>query len=157
MTSPRLYEVSGKTAVFNLQEPQMITFSRTGTLRSRLSAAVALGALAFMSAGAQAAAPDEITVSAPNVKTVGRDEATGAPIQDITENASIKYDPVTLTTNSGVALLKDSVLEAALKVCNSITFSMSDEDDGTCVRDAVKSAQTQVDAAVARARSTANG
>jgi UrcA family protein len=149
--------VNGDSAVLNLQESNMISFSRIAALRSRLPAVVVLGALAFMSAGAQAADPDEITVSAPNVKTVGRDEATGAPIQDITENASIKYDPVTLTTNSGVALLKDSVLQAALKVCNSITFSMSDEDDGTCVRDAIKSAQAQVDAAVARARSTANG
>jgi UrcA family protein len=135
----------------------MISFSRIAALRSRLPAVVVLGALAFMSAGAQAADPDEITVSAPNVKTVGRDEATGAPIQDITENASIKYDPVTLTTNSGVALLKDSVFEASLKVCNSITLTMSDDDGDTCVRNAVKSAQAQVDQAIARARSTATG
>jgi UrcA family protein len=63
---------------------------------------------------------------------------------------------VTLTTNSGVALLKDSVLETALKVCNSLTLPMADEDGGTCVSDAVKSAQAQVDAAIAKARTTAN-
>jgi UrcA family protein len=151
--------VNGNNAVLNLQETNMIHIPRA--LRSQLPAtlavgALALGALALMSAGAQAAEPDEITISAPNVKTVGRDGTTGAPIQEVTESASIKFDPVTLTTNSGVALLKDSVFEAALKVCNSIDLSMEDDDD-TCVRDAVKSAQVQVDAAIARARSTANG
>jgi UrcA family protein len=157
MTRRRSSQVSGDNAALNLQEPNMILLSRTGALRSRLPVAVVLGALAFMSAGAQAADPDQITISAPNVKTVGHDEATGAPLQDVTQNASIKFDPVTLTTNSGVSLLKDSVVEAALKVCNSINISMSDDYDDQCVRDAIKSAQTQVDAAVARARSTANG
>ena len=134
----------------------MITFGNTRALRSRLPIALALGALAFMSVGAQADEPDQVdqvTISAPSVKTVGRDEATGAPIQDVTKTVSIKFDPVTLTTNSGVALLKDSVFESALQVCNSIGL----DDDGTCVRDAVKSAQGQVDAAIARAKSTTNG
>jgi UrcA family protein len=136
----------------------MISFDRTRALRSRLPAVVALGALAFTSAGAQAADdPDEITISAPNAKTVGRDEATGAPIEEITQSASVKFDPVTLTLNSGVALLNDAVYDAAVKVCNSTTLTMTDEDDDTCVRDAVKSAQAQVDAAIARARSTTSG
>jgi UrcA family protein len=137
----------------------MISLNRTRALRSRLPAVLTLGALALMSAGAQAADdPDEITISAPNVKTVGRDGATGAPIEEVTQTATVKFDPVTLTTNSGVALLKDSVLDAANQVCSSITLSMADEeDDNTCVRDAVKSAQAQVDAAIARARSTTSG
>jgi UrcA family protein len=134
----------------------MNPFSRTGALRSRLPVALALGALAFMSAGAQAANVDEITISAPSVKTVGRDAATGAPIQDVTKKFSIKFTPVTLTTNSGVALIKDSVFETARKVCESIDPSMLDDDD-TCVRDAVKSVQAQLDAATAQARSNANG
>jgi UrcA family protein len=136
----------------------MISFDRTRALRSRFPAILALGALAFMSAGAQAADdPDEITISAPNVKTVGRDEATGAPIEEVTQTASVKFDPVTLTLNSGVALLNDAVYDAALKVCNSITLTMTDDDNDACVRDAVKSAQAQVDAAIARARSATNG
>jgi UrcA family protein len=133
----------------------MISFRRTGALRSRFPAVLALGALAFMSAGAQAADPDEVTISAPSVKIVGRDAATGAPIEDVTEKATLKFAPVTLTTNSGVALIKDSVLETARKVCYSMSLPLSDDD--TCVRDAVKSAQAQVDAAVARARNSANG
>jgi UrcA family protein len=138
----------------------MITFSNTHGFRSRLSVALALGALAFMSAGAQADEPDQVdqvTITAPSVKTVGHDEATGAPIEDVTKQASIKFDPVTLTTNSGVALLKDSVFESALRICNSIGLPMSDDDGGACVRDAIKSAQAQVDAAIARARNTTNG
>jgi UrcA family protein len=135
----------------------MTTFSHSRTFRSRLPVALALGALAFMSAGAQAADPDQVTISAPSVKTVGRDAATGAPIEDITRKVSIKFDPVTLTTNSGVTLLEDSVFESALQVCDSIGISMSDDDDGACVRNAVKSAQGQVDAAIARARTAANG
>jgi UrcA family protein len=135
----------------------MITVSKTRAPRSRLPVALALGALALTSAGAQAADPDQVTISAPSVMTVGRDEATGAPIQDITQKISIKFDPVTLTTNSGVALLEDSVFQSALQVCNSIGLPMSDDDDGTCVRNAVKSAQGQVDAAIARARSATNG
>jgi UrcA family protein len=149
--------VNGNNAVLNLQETNVIHIIRTHALRSQLPATLAIGALALMSTGAQAVEPDEITISAPNVKTVGRDGTTGAPLQNVTESASIKFDPVTLTTNSGVALLKDSVFEAALKVCNSIDFSMEDDDDDTCVRDAVRSAQLQVNAAIARARSTTNG
>ncbi len=134
----------------------MIPLSRTGALRSRLPLALALGALAIMSAGAQAADLDQITISAPSVKTVGRDAATGAPIEEVTTKASIKIDPVTLTTNSGVALVKDSLYETARKVCDSNSPTISDDDD-RCVIDAVKSAQAQLDAAVARARSTTNG
>lgn len=134
----------------------MKSFIRTGALRNRLPVALAIGALAFMSAGAQAADPDQITISAPSVTTVGRDAATGAPIQDITQKISVKFDPVTLTTNSGVALIKDSVYDNARKVCESIDPSMLDDDD-TCIRDAVKSVQAQLDAAIAQARSGANG
>jgi UrcA family protein len=135
----------------------MIPYSRTRAFCTRLPAALALGALAFISAGAQAAGPDEITISKPSVNTVGRDQATLAPIDEVTEKASIKFDPVTLTTNSGVALLNDSVLEAAAKICNSVTFTMADDDTDGCIRRAVKSAQAPVDQAVARAKSTATG
>jgi hypothetical protein len=120
-----------------------------------LPVAFAIGALAILSVRAEAAVPDEITISAPNVKVVGRDAATGAPIEETTKKVRIAVDPVTFTTNSGVALLNDSVLDAAVKACNSIDPVM--DDGGTCVREAVRSAKAQVDAAVARARDTANG
>jgi UrcA family protein len=126
--------------------------------RSSLLAAFAMGAVVLISARAQADDPeqvDQITVSSATVNTVGRDSATGGPIEETRKTARIQYDPVTLTTNSGVSLLKDSVLEAAQRVCDSI--DPFDPDDGTCVRNAVDSAMPQVDAAIARARSTANG
>jgi UrcA family protein len=132
-------------------------FSSIGAIRRALPAIFAFGALAAVSAAAQADDPeqvDQITISAPNVTTVGRDSATGAPIEETVKKAKISVDPVTLTTNSGVALLKDAVYEAATNVCASI--DPLDGDDDTCIRDAIKSAQAQVDAAVARARSTTN-
>ena len=126
--------------------------------RSGLLATFAIGAIALISARAQADDPaqvDQVTISSPSVSIVGRDSATGAPITETAKTARIQYDPVTLTTNSGVALLKDSVRESARKLCDSI--DPLDSDDGTCIRGAVDSAQSQVDAAIARARSTANG
>jgi UrcA family protein len=126
--------------------------------RTGLLATFAIVAVALIGARAQADEPDQVdqvTVSSPAVKTVGRDSATDGPIEETTMTARIQFDPVTLTTNSGVSLLKDSVLETARRVCDSI--SPFDPDDGTCIRNAVNSAMPQVDAAVARARSTANG
>jgi UrcA family protein len=122
-------------------------------LRTGLATTLAIGALSLLSVSAQAAEPDEITISAPAIKIVGRDFATNAPIEQSTVTARVFTDPVTLTTNSGVALLKDSVVEAARKACE--TAAPLDPYDQTCVFEAVKSAQPQVDAAIARARSNA--
>ena len=118
----------------------------------RLPILLAFAALAFVSALAQAADLPEVTVSAPSVKTVDRDAATGAPIQEVTEAARVSVDPVTLTTNSGVALLQDKVLQTAQQICASMD-PLAGEDDGSCVREAVKSARAGIKAAVARANS----
>ena len=83
------------------------------TLSANLYAAFAVMAFAVCSVSAQAAEPDEVTISAPATRTVGHDYATNAPIQETTVKVAVSYDPVTLTTNSGVALLKDSVADAA--------------------------------------------
>jgi len=134
----------------------MTTSIRINTLRRNLPIAFAIGALAIMSARAHADDYlDEITIAAPAVKTVGRNSATGAPIQEVTVIARVKADPVKLTTNSGVALLKDSVLDAARKACDAA--DPLTPDDGTCVLTAVKAAKPQIDAAVLRARSSVNG
>ena len=136
----------------------MNTSILSGNRRSGLLATFAIGALALISARAQADDPaqiDQVTISSPTVTIVGRDSSTNSPITETTKTARIQFNPVTLTTNSGVALLKDSVRESARKLCDSI--DPLDSDDGTCIRGAVDSAQAQVDAAIARARSTANG
>jgi UrcA family protein len=128
---------------------------RVNILRRNLPIALAIGALAVVSARAHAQDLDQITISAPAVKTVGREQVTLAPVKESTVTARVAFDPVTLTTNSGVALLKDSVLEAARKACGAA--DPVTPDDGTCLHTAVRSAKPEVDAAIARARSSANG
>jgi UrcA family protein len=129
--------------------------SHANTLRRSLPIAFAIGALAILSARAHAEDLDQITISAPAVKTLRYDFGIGAPIQEASVTARVKIDPVTLTTNSGVALLKESVRDAARKACDAA--DPLTQDDGTCFQAAVKAAKPQVDAAVARARSSANG
>jgi UrcA family protein len=136
----------------------MKAFSRTIDLRSRLPMLFAVGAFAFgalaLSNYSQAAELPQATVSAPSVKTVDRDPATGALIQTETQTIRIKVDPVTLTTNSGVALLNDKVLQSARQICSSLETLSFDNDE--CVNNAVKSAQPQIAADIARARANAN-
>jgi UrcA family protein len=88
------------------------------------------------------------------VRTIGYDSATGAPIQEVTARARVRFNPVILTTHSGVALLHDDVAEAARSACESIDPL---DGDGACVRGAIESAQPQVTAAITRARSTETG
>lgn len=124
--------------------------------RSRLPIAFAIGALTILGAAAHAEDLDPITLSAPSVKVVGHDDATLAPIEDVTVQARIAADPETLRNKSGVVLLKDRVVEAARKAC--FAADPSTLDDGTCVQQAVKAAKPQVTAVIAQARnSTVNG
>jgi UrcA family protein len=120
-----------------------------------LQAATAIMALAMFSIGAHAADSNEVTIRGSTTKVVGRDYATNAPIEETTVKVGVSYDPVTLTTNSGVALLNDSVADAARKACD--TADPFTDDGGTCVREAIASAQTQIARAVAQARSSSNG
>lgn len=128
---------------------------RVSPVHRSLPIILACSALAIVSARAQAQDLDQVVVSAPVVRTVGRDPATLAPIEESTSTARVAFDPVTLTTNSGVALLEDGVLDAARKACYAADPIV--EDEGSCVRAAVRSAQPQVTAAIARARGNANG
>jgi UrcA family protein len=137
----------------------MMRFNHLTAGSGRITVALAAAVFAVTSIGifntrAQAADLEQITISAPSVKTVDHD-ATGAPIEEVTRTARITVDPVTLTTNSGVALLKDSVQEAAQKVCDSLD-PLDSDDGGECVRGAVRSAQAQIAAVVARARANTN-
>ena len=133
----------------------MTTSIRVKSLSAGLPVAFAIAALAVFSASAHGADLNEITIQGSSTQTVGRDAATGAPIQETTVRAGVSYDPVTLTTNSGVALLKDNVADAARKACE--TADPFDDDDGTCVRDAIRSAQAQIARAVDQARTSTTG
>jgi UrcA family protein len=127
---------------------------RTKAASGSLRAALAIAALSVFSVGAHAADYDEVTVHGSTTKTVGRDYATNAPIQENTVKMAVTYDPVTLTTNSGIALLNDSVADAARKACLQADPL---SDDGTCVYNAIQSAQSQIARAISVARSDSNG
>ena len=133
----------------------MTTSTSVKILSGSLHAAFAIMAIAVFSAGAHAAEASEITVQGPTAKTVGRDFATGAPIQETSVKVAVSYDPATLTTDSGVALLKESVADAARKACD--TADPLTDDDGACVRGAIDAARAQIARVVSQARSGANG
>ena len=133
----------------------MMISTRAKILSASLHAAFASMAIAAFSAGAHAAEFKEIVVQGPTTKTVGFDLPTGAPIRETTVKIAVTYDPVTLTTDSGVALLNESVADAARKACG--TAARVTADDGTCVRKAIDSARAQIARIVSQARSAANG
>lgn len=132
----------------------MKTSIRADAMRRYLPLALAFGALSLAAVSARAASLDPIMISGLTHKIVGQDSATGAPIEKLTATAVVKFDPVTLTTNSGVALLRHRVRAAALDACESVAPLSPDEG---CVIRAVQSARPEVDAAIARARSNPNG
>ena len=133
----------------------MTISTRTKILSASLHAAFACMAIAAFSAGAHAAQTNEIVLQGPITKIVGSDLPTGAPIQETTVKIAVTYDPATLTTDAGVALLNESVADAARKACD--TAARVTADDGTCVRKAIDSARAQIARLVSRARSTTNG
>jgi UrcA family protein len=127
----------------------------TKILSGSLHAAFAAMAIAVFSVSAHAADLNQITVQGSTVQTVGRDAATGAPIQETTVKVAVSYDPATLTTDSGVKLLKAKVVDAARQACDSA--DPLTDDDGTCLREAIDSAQGQIARVVSQARSNTNG
>src|ERR1700688_4993938 len=124
-----------------------LTSIRVNLLGRILPVAFAVGAIALVSARAHAADSDQldpvqldpITVSAPAVKIVDRDPATGATIQQVTITVRVQADPAALRTNYGALMLNYSVLEAARKACT--TADPLADDDGTCLHDAFESAK----------------
>jgi len=135
----------------------MISSVREDAKRRNLAGAAvlafAVGGLVLSWASAHATTLDPVTISAPAVKVVGRERLTNAPLQQTRISAHVGFKPVTLTTNSGVALLRDSVRNAAFRVC----AALGPDSFGTCVIRAEQSAQPQVDAAITRARSATKG
>ena len=131
-------------------------FVEASILRKGLLVTLTCGALTVLSPGAHAADPaipddtPQITISTPKVKVVGRN-ADLTPIEESTVTAHVSFDPVTLTTNSGVALLRDQVRTAARRVCADADPD-DVEDDDDCIRNALKATDNQVDAAITRAR-----
>jgi len=128
------------------------SLARIGRASLAVACAAGFGAIGLTSTAA-AADLQEITVAAPAVKVVQRGPGTSTT-QQITVSARVQYDPVTLTTNSGVALLKDGVEDAARRICRAADPGAP--EDTNCIRNATGAAQAQIDAAVARARAQAH-
>ena len=114
-----------------------------------MSFALAIGAVSAAGTRAYAFDLDPITVSAPAEQTIDRDVASGARIEKVTVSATVTPDPQALKYHSGVALLKEKVVEAAEKACHEADPL---DDDPECVFDAVKAAKPQIAEVVARAR-----
>ena len=132
---------------------------RTNTFRTVLAATSAVIALGALSARANADTfvdpANVIIMSAPSEKITGTDPVTGVPQKDIIVVAHVRTDPVVLTMNSGVALFKDSVYEAARRACGA--DDLHGQIDVSCIHGAIKAAKPQMDAIIAKARSTSNG
>lgn len=92
-------------------------------------------------------------MSAPTVKIVASDSLTGAAIEKSTVTARVTFDPLTLATESGVAELRERVLEAASKACRAALT----DDYERCVLESARSAQPQIDEAVAWSKANSAG
>jgi UrcA family protein len=95
----------------------------------------------------------QIVVQGPTTTIIGQDYRR--PLQQSTVRLGVRYDPVTLTTNSGVALLKDAVTQAAFQAC--IDADPTSAPESRCISNAIDQAQPQIAQAVARARGNVNG
>jgi hypothetical protein len=127
-------------------------------MRASLPLVVAMGALAAFSSSAQAAEPSqEITITGTRVERIPYDVTVRRAAKEVTVGASVPANLDVLTLNSGVALLQDSVRDAALKACLAADPRASATADVTtdCVHRAVREAQPQIEALVAKARSEA--
>lgn len=118
-----------------------------------LVAVLALGALSV--AGTQAANMEEVTVTAPATKVIGRG-TTGAPIEEVSASERIQYSHTMLMTNSGRALLEDKVAEEARRLCKDLETpgSVPTETEQACVKRAVAGAKEQIAAAAAAQKKT---
>jgi len=116
--------------------------------RPSLPVMIALGTWACAWIGTQAAELQELTVTVPATRTVGRD-ANGAPVQQVTASARVPYDPVMLTTPSGRARLQERVTEVARKLCRQVSDATPPPAtaEDSCVQQAVQGAKVQIAAA----------
>jgi UrcA family protein len=115
---------------------------------------IALGALTI--AAVQAADNmEEVTVTAPGAKTIGRG-TTGAPIEEMSASEKIQYPHTMLMTNSGRALLEDKIAQEAKRLCQELDTpgSVNTETEQACVKRAIAGAKEQIAAAAAAQKKT---
>ncbi len=136
-----------------------MTLTPVKALRWTLPAVFAVMAFATLNPTARGEELNQITVRSSHDSIVGYRLPGLTPIVQSTVKLDVSYDPVTLTTHSGVALLKDAVTQAAYKACGEADPAAAAAGPvyNDCVRQAIDQAQPQVARAVAQARSTVNG
>jgi UrcA family protein len=132
----------------------MKTQTRSRLYRPGLLLASAALALCVLGPGARADELNQVTIHGSTVKTIGHDK-TGQPIEQVTVRLAVPIDPVMFTTNSGVALVKSRVLDAAKQACKDPDPAVPEDQD--CVRRAFESAQPEIDAEVAKANRSPKG
>jgi UrcA family protein len=122
--------------------------------RCSLPIASAVLAVCLVGASARADELNQVTIHGSTVKTIGHAK-TGQPIEQVTVRITVPIDPVMFTTNSGVALVKDRVLDAAKQACKDPDPAVPEDQD--CVRRAFESAQPEIDAEIAKANRSPKG
>jgi len=135
------------------------------TPRTRPSALVAVSAILFalgLSASAASLAAENgtplnviVEAARATTKVVGRSDI-GAPIEQMSLRAHVRYSDLDLATSSGAATLKSRVSDAARLTCRDLDkmYPLSDADPQCALRTA-DDAMPQVKAAIARAESKA--
>ena len=95
--------------------------------------------------------PRRKTVEAPRARQTGR-SSIGAPIETLTAQSTVYIDDLNLATAAGRSELDKRVSMAADHACKWLDevypMTASSDTSSDCRRDAVKSAQAQIDAAV---------
>jgi UrcA family protein len=123
----------------------------------RYGTLVSLAACASGVVMAQQSAPlPEVRIQATEVakQQVGV-QTSGRPMEEKAElTMVVSYADLSLTTNSGQALLRDRVASAAREACKRVnaTFPMSSRpSEDQCVSNAIRDAAPEIDAAIAAA------
>jgi len=127
--------------------------------RASLPIACAMGVFAFSSSYAQTAEPapgpgeSAVTITGTRVKTLPYDFIVRRQEKAVTVTGTVPANLDVLTLNSGVALLEDSVRDAARKICLQAADAVNPVSDDTleCVNQAVHEAQPQINALIQRA------
>jgi UrcA family protein len=133
--------------------------TRSKFVRAALPVAFSISAFALFGNYAQAAEPaQEVTITGTQVERIPYDFSVRHPVENVSVTARVPANLDVLTLNSGVALLKDDVRAAARQVCMMADPRANPTSDVTidCIREAVRNAQPQIDALVARARTEEN-
>ncbi len=147
--------LTGRSEGYEGQTEKLMNSTQVKALDLTLPALFALVATAGLCAGARGAeAPaSQIVVRGATTQVIGNDYRR--PLEQSTVKLGVRYDPVTLTTNSGVALLQDAVTQAAFRAC--VDADATSAPESRCIPNATDQAQPQIAQAVAQARRDAQG